>query len=169
MKKITMHLPWGRNTNNPKKIVLHAMGEIIDDDSKVKHKRYHFAVDYLDILRISAHALICPSGLIVRCRADNERAWHARGHNTDSLGIEFLVGGAHDHTSLLRAIKRPYLTNAQARAGHFVISEWCSKFNLTSADIYTHSELSPTRKHDPGFTWQQLQEMIRVKENHEQN
>ena len=114
MKKITIHLPWGRNTNNPKKIVLHAMGEIIDDDSKVKHKRYHFAVDYLDILRISAHILVCPSGLIIRCRADNERAWHARGHNTDSLGIEFLVGGAHNNVTFLNAIKKPSILRRTA-------------------------------------------------------
>ena len=136
-------LPKGAKYQTPSRVVLHAMGEYIKLDSGTKH-----AYDFLKGIGLSAHALICPDGTVIRCREDNQGAYHARNSNKNSLGVEFLVAGTHNYSSFKKAIKKPYLTFEQHVAGVELLREWCSKYDIKSID--THSRLSPERKIDPG-------------------
>lgn len=126
------------------------MGEYIKDDQE------YYAVDWLKKLGLSAHALITPDGTVIRCRSDSEGAWHAKGFNKNSLGIEYLVKGVHNYGTFLEAIKTDYVTPEQYQAGLAQIAEWVEQHPIHSID--RHSDLSPGRKVDPGsgFPWQQL-------------
>jgi N-acetyl-anhydromuramyl-L-alanine amidase AmpD len=140
---INKPLPKGAKNQLPSRIVLHAMGEYVKLDSGNKH-----AYDFLKDIGLSAHALICPDGTIIRCRDDNQGAYHARGFNTDSLGVEFLVTGKHTYSSFKSAIKKPYLTFEQHISGVELLRDWCSKHTIVSID--RHSDIDPERKVDPG-------------------
>lgn len=151
MIRITTNLEHGGNSaNTPKLIVIHAMGEYIKD-SQPRH-----AIKFLDHYGLSAHSLIAPDGTNYRCREDNQRAWHARGFNPNSLGIEFLVPGVHDYGSFIETIKTPYLTDNQYRAGVEQVREWIDLHGIT--EIARHSDKSPGRKVDPGdgFPWEEF-------------
>ena len=144
-------LPKGPKKQNPSRIILHSMGEYIDLDSGPK-----YAPDFLKDVGLSVHALICPDGNVIRCREDNQGAWHAKGFNKDSLGIEFLVPGVHSYISFKKVIKKPYITFAQHVTGVELVRDWCSKYDITS--IEEHRSLSPKRKYDlgDGFPLQQF-------------
>ena len=74
----------GLKNNNPKMIIVHAMAEYLDmKDAPV------FASDFLESMGYSAHLLILPNGDKIKCRENNQGAFHARGFNENSLGIEF--------------------------------------------------------------------------------
>jgi len=132
----------GASHNNPKMAVIHAMGEYIKDPDPI------FAPDFLEKIGLSAHALIVPNGDVMICREDNQGAYHARGYNTDSLGVEFLVEGVHDYGSFLEAIKTDYITPDQWAAGVELVKHWKEKHNISK--VVRHSDLSPGRKLDPG-------------------
>lgn len=138
-----MPLPKGAKKQIPTRIVIHAMGEYIKVGSENKH-----AYDFLKGIGLSAHALICPDGTVIRCREDKQGAYHAKGFNKDSLGVEFLVKGVHTYGSFTKAIKKPYLTFEQHVAGVELFRDWYSKYAIKYTD--THSILSPERKIDPG-------------------
>ncbi len=135
----------GALDNSPDRIVVHAMGEVINN----KGMKYG-ARDWLKFLGLSAHILVRPDGTLIRCRTDFEGAYHARGYNTNSLGIEFLVAGTHDYTSFLKAIKTDWVSDAQYEEGAAKIKEWMDKFHIPLDRIDRHSTLSPGRKVDPG-------------------
>jgi len=137
------HLTHGGNgIQLPELIVLHAMGENIRDD------KVYPAVEWLDHEGFSAHALATPGGSIIRLREDDEIAWHAKGFNTNSLGIEFLVKGEHSYFSFLEAMKGEYITALQYWAGVWQVRQWLNLWPIKR--IATHRELSPGRKYDPG-------------------
>ena len=156
MNIIKSHLPNGPNAQNPEKIIVHSMGEYIDNG---KGDIYH-AVDWLVFIGLSVHALIAPTGDIFRCREDNEGAWHARGHNVNSLGVEFLVPGVHNYSTFLETIKTDWVTPEQYKIGTTLIKSWIDKYHINSID--RHSDVSPGRKVDPGagFKWQEFLEGI---------
>jgi hypothetical protein len=150
---------YGRSRNNPKKIVLHAMAEFIRIDSSAS-KWYadqgkdipvgdYFAPDWLDVLGLSAHVFVTPSGLNIVTRKDTEGAYHAGIHNKDSLGIEFLVPGVYDYGGFIEAMKRPYLTKPQFYEGLEMVKRWMDKWNIFSDEVFIHSELD-SKKKDPG-------------------
>lgn len=149
MEIINDHIEYGGGKQNPDTIVVHCMSEYLGDDTGYMH-----AVDFLKKYKLSAHVLVAPNGDIYRCRYDNEGAWHARGFNKDSLGIEFLVQGLHDYGEFVERIKTPYLTKHQYQSGVAVVRDWMSKHPIKT--ITRHSDLSPSRKVDPGkgFPWQ---------------
>jgi len=124
--------------NNPHEIIIHAMGEYIND------KAAKFAPNFLEEYGLSAHALIVPNGDVMICRQTDECAHHALGHNIDSLGVEFLVHGLHDYGSFLEAIKTDWVTPEQYAAGIELVSTWRKGFNIKG------------RKVDPGagFKWE---------------
>lgn len=151
MIKHSIPLEKGGLTNNPDRIVIHAMGEFIKYEGRILH-----AVDFLREIGLSAHALVCPDGAIIRCRTDNLGAYHAKGHNTNTLGMEFLVRGVHDYESFINTIKGEYLTFDQFQAGVEQCYEWALNYTIT--DIVRHSDIDPKRKKDPGtgFPWNQF-------------
>lgn len=145
------HLPKGAKNQIPNHVVVHSMSEYIEYEGETLH-----AYDFLKKIGLSAHALICPDGTIIKCREDNQGAYHAKGFNTNSLGIEFLVRGVHDYVGFKKTIKTFYLTFDQHVAGVELLRDWCSKHDIKSID--KHSTLSPDRKVDPGqgFPWEQF-------------
>ena len=150
MQTTHRHSPYGGAHQMPKLIVVHAMGEYVMADGGGE---YIYAVEHLARMMLSAHALVSPDGTVIRCRGDNEGANHARGFNTDSLGIEILVPGRHDYASFVRTIAQPYLTDAQYTAAVEQCREWMRLHSITR--IARHSDVSPGRKLDPGagFPW----------------
>lgn len=157
MNIIERKLDYGSNHNTPRKIVIHAMGEYIKDPSPM------MAVDFLEKLGLSAHYLILPNSDIMLCRNPEQGAYHARGYNTDSIGIEYLVEGVHDYGTFLAAIKEPYITPGQWEAGIELVNHLTELYDIHSID--RHSDLSPGRKLDPGdgFQWDDFKAVINFK------
>ncbi len=154
MRIIERPLRAGNQFNNPKLIVVHAMGEYIKDPDPI------FAPDFLEKCGYSAHALIVPNGDVMICRNEQSGAYHARGFNTDSLGVEFLVSGVHDYGSFLDAIKTDWVTHEQWAAGIELVRSWKAKYKIE--DVKRHSDISPGRKVDPGsgFEWNEFKQKI---------
>ena len=148
MQNAYMPLSSGREKQYPQRIVVHCMAEYIDTDG-----RDYSAVEFLDKIGLSVHALITPSGVVIRCRDDGQGAWHARGYNTNSLGVEIMVPGLHTYESFLTAIKTRYYTPRQYEALKELCISWANTHDIVHID--RHSDISPNRKHDPGdgFPW----------------
>ena len=154
MTDLHRYLPHGSDTNNPSRIIVHAMGEwILYGDEPM------FAANFLDEIGLSAHALIGSQGEVIICRRDTEGAYHAKGHNTDTLGVEFLVPGKHDYASFVEAIKEPWVSDAQLEAGVSLIRRWKQRWDIKT--VVRHSDVDPERKVDPGdgFPWERLLEL----------
>lgn len=154
MNIIKIPLSFGREHLEPTKVIVHSMAEFVIKDGRAYH-----AIEWLRKKKQSAHIFVTPSGTIIRSRNDNQVAWHAKaqGHNFKSLGIEFLVPGAHDYGSFLDAIKRDYLTPQQYKAGvEFCRKEWVEKLGILH--FVKHSTIDPAMKEDPGggFNWTQF-------------
>jgi len=146
--------PFGRERQVPHKIIIHSMGQYIKYETAVYH-----ASDFLMKIGLSAHVLIEPDGTNIRIREDTQGAYHAKGHNKDSLGMEYLVPGVHTYESFLEAIKKPYVTHDAYTAGLKQIKDWMEEWEIVS--IARHSDIDPDRKYDPGnFPWDQLMEDI---------
>lgn len=146
----------GNKNNRPKMIVVHSMGEFLLDPHPIH------ATDFLEKIKLSAHALVAPSGDIYICRDDDQGAYHAKGYNTDSLGIEFLVAGHHDYGSFLETIKTDWVTDEQWDAGVQAVRYWMESYDIPIHKVVRHSDISPGRKVDPGvgFKWDKFKEAI---------
>lgn len=135
---------WG-DTNKPKKVVVHAIAQIIDTDLDD-----YYAWNLLKRDGISAHALIDPDGVMIKCRKESQIAYHAKGFNQDTLGVEFLVKGFYTYESFLERIKTPWLTEEQYEVGQDLVRWWMKNYSIAKIDVVFHSEISPGRKFDPG-------------------
>ena len=155
MKIIERPLKSGSKTNKPDLIVVHAMAEYINDPDPI------FAPNFLEKYGLSAHALIVPNGDVMMCREENQGAYHAKGHNTNSLGVEFLVDGDHNYASFIEKIKTDWVTPEQWQAGIELMQHWKSRYNIK--EIVRHSDISPGRKVDPGagFDWLKFNEDLK--------
>jgi N-acetyl-anhydromuramyl-L-alanine amidase AmpD len=145
MQEAKIQLPAGADRQQPVRIVVHAMAEYIWGGAAGYDQH---AVDFLRKAGLSAHALVTPSGVVIRCRGDLQGAYHARGFNLDSLGVEFLVPGVHTYQSFLGAILGPYISGPQYQAGVELVKSWIQAHDITLID--GHSDLDPGRKYDPG-------------------
>lgn len=156
MNFIYAPLPDGPSEQTPRRIIVHSMGELIDDGTDKLH-----AINFLKKLGLSAHILVAPNGDVIRCREDNQGAWHAKGFNTDSLGIEILVPGVHDYASFLEAIKTDWCTPEAFKSAVEMCRHWMDKYGRMSMD--RHSDVDPERKYDPGsgFDWHEFQRRVR--------
>lgn len=99
---------------------------------------------------------------------DEFTAWHVRGYNSRSLGIEMSGHAATNWTEAPVTWRTALLQRAAA-----VVADWCRTWDipvvqLTSppADgargIVAHSTLDPTRRRDPGFNfpWELFLHMV---------
>lgn len=144
----------GPHPNNPKRIIIHSIGEFIDTEG-----RDYYCTDWLEYLKISAHAFITPSGVVIKTRNSNQRAYHSKGNNRDTIGIEFMVPGLHNYVTFSKAIRKLYLTDIQYKAGVEYVKFLMDGISLFQANmIFRHSEIDPSRKIDPGagFPWKQF-------------
>lgn len=143
--------PYGANSNSPKLLVIHSMGELIDTDGED-----YTAQDYLKALKISCHYLVTPSGIVIKTREEYQGSYHAKGYNSDSIGIEILVKGLHDYYTFLEAIKTRYYTDQQYAATVELCREILKRY--PGIKVVRHSDLSPDRKYDPGpgLNWGQF-------------
>lgn len=143
--------PFGAASQIPKLIVIHSMGEYLSLGD-----RDMSAADFLASIGLSAQYLITPSGVVIQCRQDNQGAYHAKGFNTDSIGIEFLVPGVHTYDTFIEAIKKPYVSDTQYAVGVNLVNHLINKYGIDMVE--RHSVLDPDRKKDPGegFPWHQF-------------
>lgn len=148
-------LDHGKEGNTPRKIVIHAMSEFFFVNGETMSAR-----DFLDSIGLSAHALILPSGDVIRCRSSDQTAYHARGHNTNSLGIEFLVPGENSYSEFVNTLKTDWVSDAQYETGVELVKHWINEFGPQI--VIRHSDLDPARKVDPGegFKWEQFKQKI---------
>jgi len=147
----TRHNPNGFQGNAPRLIVVHCMGQFLDYEGERLH-----AVDFLERIGLSTHAVVDQDGTVYRCRDDHEGAYHAGGHNEDSLGVELLVSGAHNLAELKDRSQQVWLTSTQYNAALDQVREWMDVHEIQRDDIVRHSDLDPERKwFDPGesFPW----------------
>jgi len=135
----------GALLQDPNQVINHAMAEYLFYEGKWRH-----ATEFLDMIGLSAHILIAPSGNIYKCRGNTQGAYHAKGHNVDTLGVEWLVEGEHDYESFVTAIQEPYLTDIQLNNGcDYIRKEWVEGLGILNHTM--HSRVDPKRKVDPGF------------------
>jgi hypothetical protein len=159
MDIVRRHSEYGSRENKPNKIVLHAIAEFIRIDQAASDWYStqgkdipvgdYFAPDWLEVLGLSAHCFVTPSGLNIVTRKDVEGAYHAGRFNKDSLGIEFMVSGVHDYGSFLSMMKIEYLTPPQYFAGLAMVKKWMDTWEIELDRVYLHSELDK-KKQDPG-------------------
>lgn len=128
---------------NVDKIIVHAMAEWIelgDNDQQ--------AWEYLNTIGLSAHYFVTPTGVIIQQVEEDRVAYHAKGHNETSIGVEFLVPGVHTYSTFLEAIDKPWSLSEQFEAGKKLIAG--IRTRLGGVEIFGHNEVSPGRKKDPG-------------------
>lgn len=145
MKTENRYSPYGAAYNKPDTIIVHAMGEYVFTGNG---DEIAYAPDFLADQGLSAHALVSPEGTVYRCRSDDQGAYHARGFNRNSLGIEIMIRGRYDHISLKREMESKYIQPAQYDALVEQCKEWINLHDIKN--VLRHSDVSPERKYDPG-------------------
>lgn len=147
--------PNGFNGNKPKRIVLHCMAERIDyADQRMD------APDFLRHVGLSSHAMVRSDGTLIHCREDNEGAYHAEGHNQDTLGIELLVPDAHNLAQLKDKVQHTWLTGHQYLAAAEWVRDKMKRHEIPRDEVVRHMDLDPERRwFDPGpaFPWSLFQ------------
>lgn len=141
--------------NKPTMVIIHAMAYQIDYQGERL-----YAASFLDLMGLSAHILVAPGGDRIRCREDNQIAWHAKGYNVDTLGIEVLVPGVYGYQSFTQRIAEPWADNEQLQATADQLREWGSLWSIQQ--IRGHNHVDPERKVDPGrgFQWGRLMALL---------
>ena len=108
--------------------------------------------------QVSCHYLIDRKGRVLKMVDENKVAWHAgkskwrnfKNLNKNSIGIE-LVNKGHD-------FGYEKFTNSQINKLIKLCLSLKKKFKIKNSCILGHSDISPTRKKDPGekFPWKKL-------------
>lgn len=148
----------GGGLQTPNRIIVHSMGEYLDLGSEPVH-----ATEFLDkVMKFSAHILVSPNGIIYRQRSDDQIAWHAKGHNMNTLGIEILVDGVWTYGPWKERIKEDWCSKFQFYVAAAVVRNWMLKWSITPQLVLRHSDVDPARKVDPGegFDWLTFKELI---------
>jgi N-acetyl-anhydromuramyl-L-alanine amidase AmpD len=165
MNVIKRYTNIGGGIQTPSLLVIHAMAEFIklDESIQVRGKTIKAGIypahDWLQELGLSAHFLIEPNGDIIKQRSTKEVCWHAKGYNTDSVGIEVLVSGVHDYASFKEAIKTDWVKPDQFESTIEIANDIVTWFDIDKGNkVVRHSDLSPGRKVDPGsgFKWDEF-------------
>lgn len=142
----------GRSSQTPHTLIIHAMSEILDGQH---------ASDFLNKIGLSAHYLIEPDGTITKMRKTNQGAYHAKGHNTNTIGIEVLVEGEHTYDTFLAKIKTDWVNPAQMEALVELTDDITGYWDIKK--VTRHSDIDPSRKKDPGtgFNWDEYLDKIK--------
>lgn len=106
---------------------------------------------------VSAHYLIAKDGTLFQLVEEDKRAWHAGGGtwrgrgdvNSRSIGIELDNRGDEPFSAPLMTTLEGLLPGIMTRWG------------IPRDGIIAHSDMAPTRKHDPGrrFDWARLAQL----------
>lgn len=141
----------GGGAQIPHRIITHCVAEFVDDGTQIQ-----WAPDFETRIGLSAHYYVTPSGVIIQQREDHLMAWHAKGHNENTIGIEWMVPGIHDYESFLQTIKQKWVGEGQFNAGVALYKRLSVLHNIEANQ--RHSDVDPQRKKDPGagFPWDQL-------------
>ena len=137
----------GGGKQNPKKLIIHSMSEYI--------KGLH-ASDFLESIGLSAHFLISPNGQLIKCRSTELVAYHAKGHNKDSIGIELLVKGENTYPEFKKKIiKGDCFTKYHYDTLIDITRDIMEYWKIPLENVLRHSDVSPERKVDVGvgFDW----------------
>ena len=140
-------------------VVLHAIGEWVVDATNLggKGKGYVWhCTDWLRAIGRSCHAFALPDGRIVREVDSWYKAWHAKGWNSKTVGIEFCLPGVWPYEKFQAAMdgrrEEAKYTRAQLDSG----AEWARargvehSFPISRDTVWTHRSIDPARKKDPG-------------------
>lgn len=156
MKTIKRPSPHGGGKQAPEMIIIHAMGHQI----RAGENDHPYAATFLERIGLSAHRLGAPDGTVIICRDDDQVAWHARGHNLNSLGYEALVPGIHDIQTLKEATAvEGWLPEIAYQSLLETVRTWMVQWNIPADRVVRHSDLDPERRwFDPGegFPWERL-------------
>jgi N-acetyl-anhydromuramyl-L-alanine amidase AmpD len=140
-------------------VTLHAIGEWLVDDGDAAGGgvgRIYHCTDWLRATGVSTHVFALPDGRGVREVDSWEKAWHCKGFNTSTVGIEFVLAGVWPYGEFIEAMKgtrNATYTDEQIAFG----VEWCQArsrehgFELTAETVRTHAQRDPDRKRDPGI------------------
>lgn len=160
--QMPLHGGGGAFSQPPDMVVIHCMAEYLEMGERDLH-----AHEFLEQNGLSAHRLITPSGVEIVCKDLNQIAYHARGFNSHSIGVEFLVPGVHNYSTFVEAIEKPYISDAQLDCGAYAVAAILEELKLTTDCFRRHSELSPGRKKDPGtgFPWDTFVDLVRSYEH----
>lgn len=148
-------------------VVVHTAENLPDydgEDSGAERVARYFATTSRSV---SAHAT-SDSDSIVELLPDDFTAWHVRGYNSRSLGLE-IATQAHRWGSGPEEWEQAALQQAAK-----VVAKWCERWNVpidriskSDADggkrgIVSHSALDPTRRSDPGigFPWKEFMSLV---------
>jgi AmpD protein len=143
----------GGGIQQPDRLIIHAMSEYING---------MYADEFLASIGLSAHFLLKPNGEFIKLRKTHEKAWHAKGHNTNTIGIEVLVEGEHTYQTFLDKIKTDYVTDEQYEALIEMSNGIIEYYDMEKENVLRHSDISPERKYDPGtgFKWQYFKDQL---------
>lgn len=145
--------PRGPHSGPVQRLVVHCMGERIGAASAWQHLQQE---------GLSAHALIEPDGTILRCVPRDQIAYHTKGFNDRSLGVELLVSGVSTYDGLAQAVGwnlSPWGPAATLPADPYTPAQyeslvWWLRDEQAAAGhplpVTFHDALSPERKFDPG-------------------
>ena len=109
-----------------------------------------YADELLKKIGLSAHFLLCPDGSFIKLRRTHEKAWHAKGHNTNTIGIEVLVEGLHTYETFLERIKEDWVKPEQMDALIEMTKGIMDYYEIPPENVLRHSDIDPDRKKDPG-------------------
>lgn len=157
-----------------RRLVVHSMAEyVVNKDAKAGPVGRVAAHVWLGATGLSAHALIRPDGTVCECVPLNQRAYHARGFNDRTVGVELLVAGDHDYGSFAQALgwdldgwaavpeidrpPQPYAPEQYSSLAWW-LERAAAELGLGWDAVTSHDRLDPTRKFDPGplLDWQLL-------------
>ncbi len=114
------------------------------------------AIKSLEDNQVSSHYIIDNNGEIFQCVKEQDKAWHAgdsfwqgaKNVNSQAVGIELC------HPTLGQTAFAPKQIESLISLSQDIIK----RYSISPTNIVGHSDISPTRKADPGknFPWQKL-------------
>jgi N-acetyl-anhydromuramyl-L-alanine amidase AmpD len=131
------HVGKTRGTNTIDKIIVH----VTDSEGKSAENWFH---DHKAPRgsQVSAHYIIEKDGDIVQIVPENKTAYHCRGKNSDSIGIEFV--------GKLPNTKKGTLTKEQLESAYSIIPHLQNKYHIKDKAVQGHRDFSS--KECPGKT-----------------